>query len=619
MARTVPGSGAQISPVFNSTYGVREVYVVDGGSGYDANDPPQLTIGNCGTPLRDAVLRPIINTAGEIQAVEVLDPGEGYSPLRLVINSTDAGAFGAGGQVFLNETGGVDYIQLTRNGDNYFGGTTASIVGGGGAGAELVPVTGFVTGLSLENVGRNYTRSDIALVIAGGGGEGATGICEVNEFGQVENINVSNPGEFFETPPIIQLIGGGGSGATAEAVVNLGRIEQINITNPGGGYTSPPQVIFTRNTNLVRTARNRQSLNSVLYNITGLTSDVGVSDTTINVETTAAFPGSGKAQIGKEIFRYTSKTATQFKGITRGINFKYDQKVILDALQNDPNTGITGYQFAINDRVRRVQESADNKIAIVYDWRPETRELYLVFEVDELAFIDAGKSQAETKIITFIAGVAGSSGTGVEPHVILDSPGDEIVLFTSPLSVRPDSRFEDDDELEGAGDGIIDIINTGTDFEYEVSLDGGIASSKYGIEETVGGQNTTLLQIGDRVFDGSQSPLVATVQGAGALGDGESHSADIRMIIKDWNGITQFLVGETIQSSVSGVSATLDSVDYSPTGYSTGYVQLNLSAPVNNGANYKFDPTDAISGGSSSASGNLWEVYYDYLLRNEPE
>ena len=46
MTRTVPGSGAQIVPMFNSVYGVREVYVTANGSGYDPNDPPRLRIGN---------------------------------------------------------------------------------------------------------------------------------------------------------------------------------------------------------------------------------------------------------------------------------------------------------------------------------------------------------------------------------------------------------------------------------------------------------------------------------------------------------------------------------------------------------------------------------------------
>ncbi len=618
MPRTVPGSGASIEPIFNSTYGVKDVFVVNGGSGYDASDPPKLTIGNCGTPVRDAVLRPVINTAGEIQAVEVLDPGEGYSPLRLIIESTDDGAFGATGDVFLNATGGIDYIQVRSNGDAYFGGTTARIEGGGGAGSELVPITGSVTGLSLENVGRNYTRQDVALVIGGGGGEGATGVAEVNEFGQIENINISNPGEFFETPPIVQLIGGGGSGAAADAVINLGRIDAINITNPGGGYTSPPQVIFARNTNLVRTARNRQSLNSTVFNITGLTGDIAESDTTINVETTAAFPGSGKALVGREIFRYTSKTATQFKGVTRGVNFKFDQKIRLDNLQDDPNTGLTGYDFNINDRVRRLSESSDNKIAIVYDWRPETRDLYLVFQVDELAFIDAGRSTEESKIVAFICGVASSSGTGVEPHVLVESEGNDIVLFTNPLSVLPDRVFEDNDELDGAGDGIPDLINTDTDFQFETSLDGGIASSLYGIEETIGGQNTTLLAVGDKIYDGNTTPLVATVQSAGALGDGDQHDAIITVVGNNWS-IPNFVAGETVTGGTSGVVATVDSFTATATGYGTGYITLVLRDPVGNGNVFKFTNGETLSGGTSGGSANVWSAEYSVLLRNEPE
>ena len=64
MTRTVSGSGAQIVPMFNSVYGVREVYVTANGSGYDVNDPPRLRIGNCGTPIREAVLRQVIAGVG---------------------------------------------------------------------------------------------------------------------------------------------------------------------------------------------------------------------------------------------------------------------------------------------------------------------------------------------------------------------------------------------------------------------------------------------------------------------------------------------------------------------------------------------------------------------------
>ena len=149
MTRTVPGSGASIVPVFNSIFGVRDVFVQNGGSGYDPADPPRLRIDNCGTPIRDAVLRAVIEgDAGEITAVEVLDPGEGYDPLRLQI--TDAGGDGsARGNIFLKEDGALDFIQMTVPGDQYFD-AEAEIVGGGGSGSELVPVTGLITGLAIE-------------------------------------------------------------------------------------------------------------------------------------------------------------------------------------------------------------------------------------------------------------------------------------------------------------------------------------------------------------------------------------------------------------------------------------------------------------------------------------
>ena len=82
MTRTVPGSGAVIEPIFNSTFGIKDVFVNDGGTGYVAGDPPELKVGNCGTPLREAILEPVI-TNGQIAAVKVLDPGEGYDPLRI--------------------------------------------------------------------------------------------------------------------------------------------------------------------------------------------------------------------------------------------------------------------------------------------------------------------------------------------------------------------------------------------------------------------------------------------------------------------------------------------------------------------------------------------------------
>ena len=236
----------------------------------------------------------------------------------------------------------------------------------------------------------------------------------------------------------------------------------------------------------------------MLYNLTGLLTNVSSGGDTIHVETTDPYAASGKF-LGREVIRYTGKTPTSFTGCDRGINFRFDQKVILDSLQNDEN-GVTQYDFQVTDKVRRVIESSNNRVAIVYDWDPTERALYLTFQVDELAFIDAGRSNEKSKIIAFVCGIAASSGTGVEPHVLVEAEGENIVAFTNPISLILNRKFEDDDELDGAGDGIIDLVNTGTEYENQINLDGGIASSKYGIEETLGGQNTTLFQVGDQIF-----------------------------------------------------------------------------------------------------------------------
>jgi hypothetical protein len=627
MTRTVPGSGAEIFPIFNSTFGVRDVYVINGGQDYDPADPPRLRIGNCGTPIRDAVLRAVVEgDGGVITAVEVIDPGEGYNPLRLQIQD-DSSDNSAKGTVFLKNDGGIDFIQMNVPGDGYFD-AVANIVGGGGSGSELVPVTGLITGLAIEQQGRNYTEEDVNIIISGGGGQGATGVATVNQFGEVSEIILTNEGEFFETPPLIQLIKGGGSGATAEAFINLGRITNIDLLTGGGGYTTPPEVIFTRDTDLIREARNRQSLNSVVYNITGLTSNVNSSTSTIFVQTTDPYPGSGKILLGREIVRYTGKTAAgvdgalfdAFTGCDRGVNFRFDQKVTLDTLQDDPNTGLTAYDFQVTDKVRRVIESSNNRVAIVYDWDPVQKALYLTFEVDELAFIDGGRSNEKSKIIAFVAGSAGASGTGIEPHVLLESEGDNIVTFTDPLSAILNRKFEDDDELDGLGDGIIDLVNTGTEFENQICLDGGIASSKYGIEETLGGQNTTLFQVGDQIYDGSPNSLVATITAAGALGDGDTHTSTAILIVEYINPAPTFQVDEGVQGNTTGLTATTTSVTSGPIiGTNESLHTITIKDIVSNDPNYLWSEGETLQGVSSGATAKIYSIEYTGAVRNEED
>jgi hypothetical protein len=61
-------------------------------------------------------------------------------------------------------------------------------------------------------------------------------------FGFVVNATIADGGYGYKTPPIVRIIGGGGSGAVATATVSNGIVTGITILNAGSGYTNNPIV-----------------------------------------------------------------------------------------------------------------------------------------------------------------------------------------------------------------------------------------------------------------------------------------------------------------------------------------------------------------------------------------
>ena len=535
---------------------------------------------------------------------------------------------GAAGDVVLNDSGAIAYVKMTKNGDNYYNTTKARILGGEGSGATGTSTVQTVTGLTLLNSGRSYSSAP-TMVFEGGGGQDAQGSAKIDTTGKITSIAIADPGEFYQEPPYILISGGGGIGAKAVATIDQGQITGITVTDQGSGYTTPPNVIFTRLVNLKRKTRARQAYNAKNIYLTGLTKNVTTSASEIYVSNTGAFPGSGEFILDYETIAYTSKTDEKFAGITRGVNFNYDQRVILDDGQND-DSGISTYKFNIGDRVIRRVESASNKVAKVYDWNASTRELLLTFEIDELAFIDGGIPSSEEATVQFDAGVAGASGALDSPHVVLTVLGSTIITLTNPISTLQDKEFQDILENEGAGDGIPDLVNTSTEYENQISLDGGIYSSLYGIEETQGGTNTTLLQVGDSVKDANVPFRYANIAIAGGLSEGREHNALVNITLDALDGNGQnFSVNEIVTGDTSGVRGTVVSWDLSNkvlqlkdvTAFNTGDVNVGEAGYLykfaenstivdvviqNAGTNYSATPTVAFESiGDIQATGTV--------------
>jgi hypothetical protein len=58
----------------------------------------------------------------------------------------------------------------------------------------------------------------------------------------ISSITVDDGGSGYTSSPTVTIDGGGGSGATAHAVISGGKVTKINVTNGGSGYTSVPSV-----------------------------------------------------------------------------------------------------------------------------------------------------------------------------------------------------------------------------------------------------------------------------------------------------------------------------------------------------------------------------------------
>ena len=63
--------------------------------------------------------------------------------------------------------------------------------------------------------------------------------------GPLQHIIITNPGSGYTSTPTVAITGGGGSGATATAVIEGEQIKAITVTTAGAGYTSHPTVGIT--------------------------------------------------------------------------------------------------------------------------------------------------------------------------------------------------------------------------------------------------------------------------------------------------------------------------------------------------------------------------------------
>ena len=123
---------------------------------------------------------------------------------------------------------------------------------------------GPLTQITVDNSGEGYDAGAKPTVeITGGGGTGASAEVIVN--GSLTGFDVTAGGSGYTESPLVSIVGGGGSGATAQAVITGGRVTRILVEQSGTGYTTQPSVSITGGggTGAEATASVRGSIQSV--------------------------------------------------------------------------------------------------------------------------------------------------------------------------------------------------------------------------------------------------------------------------------------------------------------------------------------------------------------------
>jgi len=173
---------------------VKQILIENSGSGYDAGNPPVLTI-------------------------------------------SDGGGSGATAKVIVD--GSLTAVKVDNQGNGYTSSPLVSIVGGGGSGASATAIItkGKVSNILINNGGSGYT-SKPEISIVGGGGSGATGTAVVR--GPIKSVLVTDGGEDYTADPNVTL--SSGVGAAAQPIISNGRIVSIAVISGGVGYTTAPEV-----------------------------------------------------------------------------------------------------------------------------------------------------------------------------------------------------------------------------------------------------------------------------------------------------------------------------------------------------------------------------------------
>ena len=160
----------------------------------------------------------------------------------------------------------------------------------------------------------------------------------------VSEFTVTSQGSGYSTssPPTVTLSGGGGTGATAKAIVEDGKVTRVEVTEAGSGYTSAPTVAFSGSGGAAATAvigsgptwisgnENQAKSGTLTWSFSGgssvNTTGAQVGGTNITEHIEGSLQVNGQSFIANNIENFDG---SDFLGYTQNYDVRYTATVTL--------------------------------------------------------------------------------------------------------------------------------------------------------------------------------------------------------------------------------------------------------------------------------------------------
>ncbi len=225
--------------------------ITTAGSGYNPAVPPTVTVSTPTGGITQATATATVAN-GVVTGFTVTNAGAGYAATPTITLSAPTASVTATGTATLNAaTGAVSGLTLTNAGVGYLAAPAVTLSAPPAATAATVTAsinatTQVVNGYTITGAGWGYQTSPTVTVAAPPAPVQATAVANVAADGSIGGFTITNAGNGYFAPPAVTVAWPANAvQATATAAIAGGGVTGVTITNRGGGYSATPNVTIS--------------------------------------------------------------------------------------------------------------------------------------------------------------------------------------------------------------------------------------------------------------------------------------------------------------------------------------------------------------------------------------